>query len=161
MPVLDGIEAIRQLRADPALAVTRLVVLTTFGLDDYVFDALRASADAFLVKDIEPDELLRSIHRVAAGDAVISPTVTRALIDDFLTRSPPRHGASAPDLTSRERDVLAGVCRGHSNREIARDLGIGEATVKTYVSRLLDKFAVVSRVGLVVAARERGLTVFE
>lgn len=157
MPVLNGIEAIRQLRADPVLAPTRAVVLTTFGLDEYVFDALRAGADAFLVKDIDPDELVRSIRRVAAGDAVISPAVTRALIDDFLTRRPTRPRSAAPDLTARERDVLAGICRGLSNREIARDLYIGEATVKTYVSRLLDKFAVISRVGVVIAAHDSGL----
>ncbi len=157
MPVLNGIEAIQRLRDDPGLASTRAVVLTTFGLDDYVFHALRAGADGFLVKDIDPDELVRSIHSVAHGDAVISPAVTRALIDDFLTRGPSRPSNAAPDLTSRERDVLAGICRGLSNREIARDLYIGEATVKTYASRLFEKFDVVSRVGLVIAAHDHGL----
>lgn len=156
MPVLNGIEVIQRVRAEPALASTRAVVLTTFGLDAYVFDALRAGADAFLVKDIDPDELARSILRVADGDAVISPAVTRALIDGFLTRGP-RRIKSSPELTNRERDVLAGICRGLSNREIARTLYIGDATVKSYVSRLLDKFAVASRVGLVIAAHECGM----
>jgi DNA-binding NarL/FixJ family response regulator len=156
MPHLDGIEVIRRLRTDAATSQTRTAVLTTFGLDEYVFDALRAGADGFLVKDIDPDELVRSVHRIADGDAVISPAVTRALVDDFLSRRPGRPRSAAPALTPRERDVLVGVCGGLSNREIARDLSIGEATVKTYVSRLLDKFAAPSRVGMVIAAIESG-----
>ena len=156
MPELDGIEVIRRVRTDPGLAGVRTVVLTTFGLDEYVFDALRAGADAFLVKDIEPDQLVRSLHRVVAGDAVIAPEVTRFLVDDFLRRQPSRRRA-APALTERERSILDGVCQGLANREIARALYIGEATVKSYVSRLLEKFGVTSRVGLVIAAYDAGL----
>lgn len=156
MPLLDGIEVIRAVRADPALGSVHTVVLTTFGLDEYVFEALRAGADAFLVKDIKPDDLIRSLRRVAGGDAVIAPEVTRTLIEDFVRRQPAAR-QSVPDLTDRERTILDGVCHGLSNRQIARSLFIGEATVKSYISRLLDKFAVPSRVGLVIAAHDAGL----
>ena len=157
MPVLNGLEAIERVRQDPACDGTRLVVLTTFGLDESVYGAIRAGADGFLLKDAEPDDLIRSVHRVAQGDAVISPTVTRTLIDDYLRRPPARPTRRPPDLTDRERDILSGVCRGLSNREIAAELFVGPATVKTYVSRLLDKFDTGSRVGLVVGAYESGL----
>lgn len=157
MPVLNGLEAIQQVRRDPACAGTRLVVLTTFGLDEYVYGAIRAGADGFLLKDAEPDDLIRSVHQVAQGDAVISPAVTRILIDDYL-RQPPNHPVrTPPQLTDRERVILEGVCRGLSNRQIAAELFVGPATVKTYVSRLLDKFGTDSRVGLVIAAGECGL----
>jgi DNA-binding NarL/FixJ family response regulator len=159
MPGLDGIEVIPQVRDDRELARTRTVVLTTFGLDEYVLDALRAGADGFLVKDLEPDELVRSIRRVADGDAVIAPGVTRALVDDVRARGTHRRQRPLPDLTAREQAVLAGACDGLSNGEIARSLFIGDATVKTYVSRLLDKFAVTSRVGLVIAAYEHRMPV--
>lgn len=157
MPLVDGIEAIRRLRSDPALGGVRLVVLTTFGIDEYVFEALRAGADGFLLKDVEPAELERSIRALADGDSVISPGVTRALVDDFLSRSEPRTSTVVPSLTPREADILALVCRGATNRDIALALFIGEATVKSYVSRLLEKFAVTSRVALVVAAYDAGL----
>lgn len=157
MPLVDGIEAIRRLRSDPALGGVRLVVLTTFGIDEYVFEALRAGADGFLLKDVEPAELERSIRALADGDSVISPGVTRALVDDFLSRSEPRTSTVVPSLTPREADILALVCRGATNRDIALALIIGEATVKSYVSRLLEKFAVTSRVALVVAAYDAGL----
>lgn len=157
MPVLNGLETIEQVRRDPACATTRLVVLTTFGLDEYVYGAIRAGADGFLLKDADPDDLIRSVCQVAQGDAVLSPTVTRTLIDDYLRR-PPRHPArTPPHLTDRERDILDGICRGLSNRQIAEELFVGPATVKTYVSRLLEKFATDSRVGLVIAAGECGL----
>jgi DNA-binding NarL/FixJ family response regulator len=156
MPELNGIDAIEQIRADPS-AQTRIIVLTTFGLDDYVFGAFRAGADAFLLKDTSPDELLRSIHLVSQGDAVMSPSVTRALLDDYLRRPTTIGPRRAPELTERERDVLRGVCDGLANPQIAARLFIGTATVKTYVSRLLDKFGVETRVGLVIAAHECGL----
>jgi DNA-binding NarL/FixJ family response regulator len=156
MPVMDGIQAIARIRQDDACAATGLVVLTMFGLDEYVAGALRAGADAFLLKDAEPAELLRCVRLVARGDAVISPAVTRILIDGYLRSADVPPASRLPELTSRERDVLAGVCRGCSNREIAAQLHVGTATVKTYVSRLLDKFDTRSRVGLVIAAHERG-----
>ncbi len=157
MPVLNGIDAVTQIRADPVCTRTRLVVLTTFGLDEYVFGAIRAGADAFLLKDAEPEELIRCVRLVAQGDAVMSPSVTRTLLDDYLTRPTNLPRRTAPALTDRERDVLDGVCSGLSNKDIATDLYIGAATVKTYISRLLDKFATGSRVGLVIAAYECGL----
>lgn len=157
MPVLNGLDAIQQVRHDPACAATRLVVLTTFGLDEYVYGAIRSGADGFLLKDAEPDDLIRSVRQVAHGDAVLSPAVTRTLIDDYL-RGPSREPTrTPPHLTERERDILDGICRGLSNRQIAEELYVGSATVKTYVSRLLAKFATESRVGLVVAAGECGL----
>lgn len=157
MPVLNGIDAVARIRADPVCAGTRLVVLTTFGLDEYVFGAIRAGADAFLLKDAEPDELVRCVRLVVQGDAVMSPSVTRTLLDDYLTRPSGLRRRAAPALTARERDVLEGVCRGLSNNDIAGDLYVGAATVKTYISRLLEKFGTGSRVGLVIAAYECGL----
>lgn len=157
MPVLNGLDAISQVRRDPSCALTRLVVLTTFGLDEYVYGAIRAGADGFLLKDAEPDDLIRSVRLVAQGDAVISPAVTRALIDDYLRQPPTRPARTAPALTDRERDILQGVCRGLSNRQIADELIVGPATVKTYVSRLLEKFGAESRVGLVLASHDCGL----
>lgn len=157
MPVLNGIDAISRIRSAPDGASTRLVVLTTFGLDDYVFGAIRAGADAFLLKDTRPDDLLMAVRLVAAGDAVMSPSVTRTLLDDYIRRPSTLRPVAAPQLTDRESDVLAGVCAGLSNRQIAERLFVGSATVKTYVSRLLDKFGVETRVGLVIAAFECGL----
>lgn len=157
MPVLNGIDAIARIRSDPACAGTRLVVLTTFGLDEYVFGALRAGADAFLLKDAEPDELIRCVRLVAQGDAVMAPSVTRILLDDYLSRPTSLRRREPPSLTERERDVLDGVCRGLSNKEIAADLFVGAATVKSYMSRLLEKFGTQSRVGLVIAAYECGI----
>jgi DNA-binding NarL/FixJ family response regulator len=157
MPVLNGIDAVAQIRADPASTGTRLVVLTTFGLDEYVFGAIRAGADAFLLKDAEPEELVRCVRLVAQGDAVMSPSVTRTLLDDYLTRPTSFQRRAAPALTDRERDVLNGVCHGLSNKDIAADLYVGVATVKSYISRLLEKFDTGSRVGLVIAAYDCGL----
>jgi DNA-binding NarL/FixJ family response regulator len=157
MPVLNGLEAIEQVRRDADCAGTRLVVLTTFGLDEYVYGAIRAGADGFLLKDAEPDDLVRSVRLVAQGDAVISPAVTRTLIDDYLRQPPSQPVRTPPPLTDREHDILDGICRGLSNRQIAAELIVGQATVKTYVSRLLEKFGTGSRVGLVVGAYESGL----
>ena len=158
MPILNGIDAIGQIRSDPAHNGTRIVVLTTFGLDDYVFGAFRAGADGFLLKDTNASELIRSLRLVAQGDAMMSPAVTRTLLDDYLRRPSSLPEREPPELTDRERDVLSGVCDGLSNRQIAQRLYIGTATVKTYVSRLLEKFGVPTRVGLVIAAHQTGLT---
>lgn len=157
MPVLNGIEAITQVRADPRCSGTRVVVLTTFGLDEYVFGAIRAGADAFLLKDTPPNELLRCVELVAQGDAVLSPSVTRTIVDDYLRRPSLRPVRAAPELTGREIDVLLAVCEGLSNPQIALRLYVGTATVKSYVSRLLDKFGTATRVGLVISAYECGL----
>ena len=157
MPVLDGIEATRRITADPATAGTRVVMLTTFGLDEYVFGALRAGAVGFLLKDTPPEELLRAVTVAAAGDALLSPSVTRRLVEVFATTPPPRTGPAPAALTEREADVLALVARGLSNVDIAQRLHVGPATVKTYISRLLAKLDVNSRVHLVIYAYEAGL----
>jgi DNA-binding NarL/FixJ family response regulator len=160
MPVLDGIEATRRITADPACAATRVVILTTFGLDEYVFGALRAGAVGFLLKDTPPEELLRAVRVAAAGEALLSPSVTRRLVEVFATLpDPTRVGSGIPpiELTDRENDVLRLVTTGLSNVEIADRLGIGPATVKTYVSRLLAKVGVAERIHLVIYAYESGL----
>ena len=157
MPVLDGIEATRRITADPATAGTKVVMLTTFGLDEYVFGALRAGAVGFLLKDTPPEELLRAVTVAAAGDALLSPSVTRRLVEVFATTPPPRIGPAPAALTEREADVLALVARGLSNVDIAQRLHVGPATVKTYISRLLAKLDVNSRVHLVIYAYEAGL----
>jgi DNA-binding NarL/FixJ family response regulator len=160
MPVLDGIEATRRITADPACAATRVVILTTFGLDEYVFGALQAGAVGFLLKDTPPEELLRAVRVAAAGEALLSPSVTRRLVEVFATLpDPTRIGSRTPpiELTDRENDVLRLVTAGLSNVEIADRLGIGPATVKTYVSRLLAKVGVAERIHLVIYAYESGL----
>lgn len=160
MPVLDGIEATRRITTDPACAATRVVILTTFGLDEYVFGALRAGAVGFLLKDTPPEELLRAVRVAAAGEALLSPSVTRRLVEVFATLpDPARIGSGTPlvELTDRENDVLRLVTAGLSNVEIADRLGIGPATVKTYVSRLLAKVGVAERIHLVIYAYESGL----
>ncbi|MCI1261496.1 MAG: response regulator transcription factor [Tetrasphaera jenkinsii] len=157
MPVMNGIEAIARIRSDGEALDTRFVVLTTFGLDEYVFGAIRAGADAFLLKDTTPEELVRCVRHVVQGDAVMSPAVTRTLLTDYLRRPTTIPVRRPPDLTDRERDVLRGVCDGLSNRQIAERSHIGTATVKSYVSRLLDKFGTQTRVGLVLAAHDHGL----
>lgn len=156
MPVLNGLEVLARVRADPELAATRIVVLTTFNFDEYVFGALRAGADAFLLKDTPPAELLRCVRVVADGDAVLSPAVTRRLLEQFATKPARQPARPLPELTERESDVLGLVIAGLSNTQIAERLYIGTATVKTYVSRLLGKFMVESRVTLAIAAFEAG-----
>ncbi len=160
MPVLDGIEATRRITADPACSGTRVVILTTFGLDEYVFGALRAGAVGFLLKDTPPEELLRAVQVAAAGDALLSPAITRRLIEVFAALPAPggtAPGRPAPELTDREADVLRLVAVGLSNADIADRLRIGPATDKTYVSRLLAKLGVADRVHLVIHAYESGL----
>jgi DNA-binding NarL/FixJ family response regulator len=158
MPDLDGLEATRAIAADPELAPTRVIILTTFDLDEYVFEAIRIGASGFLVKDTEPVELLQGIRAVARGDALLSPGVTRQLIGEFASRSrvtrPPE--LLAP-LTEREREVVALVGAGLSNDEIAARLVVSPATAKTHVSRAMLKLRARDRAQLVVMAYETGL----
>ncbi len=159
MPVLDGIDALRQVVADPAFVGTRVVMLTTFDLDDYVFDALRAGASGFLLKSAEPAEMLHAIRVVAAGEALLSPAVTRRVIGRFAGRSNrlrlPRQPWSV--LTEREREVVGLVAVGLSNDEIARDLVLSPATVRTHVSRAMMKLDARDRAQLVVFAYQSGM----
>ena len=160
MPGTDGLEATRQIVADERLSSTRVVVLTTFDLDEYVFEAVRLGASGFLVKDTEPAELLRGIRAVAAGDALLSPGVTRRLIGEFATRSRPSVVPAADrlgELTDREREVVALVGEGLNNDEIAQRLFLSPATAKTHVSRSMIKLHVRDRAQLVVLAYESGL----
>ena len=159
MPGVDGLEATRRIAADPALAGVRIVILTTFDLDEYVFEALRAGASGFLVKDTEPEELLRAVRVVAAGDALLAPGVTRRLIAEFADRQP-RPGPAPDaleDLTEREREVVALVAHGLSNDEIARRLVVSPATAKTHVSRAMVKLGARDRAQVVVFAYRSGL----
>jgi DNA-binding NarL/FixJ family response regulator len=158
MPVLDGIEATRRIaRAQPA---TRVLILTTFGLDDYVYDALRAGASGFMLKDAPPEEIADAVRIVAGGDALLAPAVTRAVIQEF-TRIPARAQQAMPrevgELTPREREVLDLLIRGLSNPEICRQLVISEATAKTHVAKILQKLGVRDRVQAVIYAYETGL----
>jgi DNA-binding NarL/FixJ family response regulator len=158
MPVLDGLEATRRITSDPGLATTRVVILTTFELDEYVFEAVRLGASGFLVKDTEPVDLLAGVRAVAAGDALLSPSVTRRLIAEFATRSRPAAATTALDpLTEREREVVALVGEGLSNDEIAKRLVVSPATAKTHVSRAMVKLHARDRAQLVVIAYESGL----
>jgi DNA-binding NarL/FixJ family response regulator len=158
MPRLDGIEATRRLAADPALSGVRLVILTTFETDAYVFEALRAGASGFLVKDTEPSELLRAIRVVAGGEALLSPGVTQRLIAEFAAQTPvPRPSPRLEALTEREREVMALVAAGLSNDEIAERLVVSPATAKTHVSRVMGKLDARDRAQVVVAAYESGL----
>jgi DNA-binding NarL/FixJ family response regulator len=161
MPGVDGLEATRRIAADPALAATRVVILTTFELDEYVFEALRTGASGFLVKDTEPVELLRGVRAVAAGDGLLSPGVTRRVIGQFAGRAQQSRPVTPPvpldQLTDREREVLVLVAEGLSNDEIARRLVISPATAKTHVSRTMIKLGARDRAQLVVWAYEAGL----
>lgn len=159
MPGTDGLEATRRIAAEPRLAGVRVIILTTFELDEYVFEALRAGASGFLAKDIEPSELVRAIRLVAAGDALLSPGATRHLIAEFLARpgQRPLTGEALEALTEREREVLALVARGLSNDEIAGSLVISPATARTHVGRIMAKLNAHDRAQLVVIAYESGL----
>jgi DNA-binding NarL/FixJ family response regulator len=158
MPKLDGIEATRRIAGDDRLAGVRVVILTTFELDEYVFESLRAGASGFLVKDTEPLELLHGVRVVAAGESLLSPSVTRRLIAEFATRSTERRTLQELDqLTGREREVMALVATGMSNDEIAEHLVVSPATAKTHVSRAMVKLHARDRAQLVVLAYESGL----
>ncbi len=158
MPQLDGLEATRLICADPNLGGTRVLVLTTFDLDEYVYGALRAGASGFLLKDAGPMELLQAIRIVAAGDALLAPSITRRLIAEFASRPDPRQRpAQLDELTEREHEILRLVAAGLSNDEIARRLVISPLTAKTHVSRILGKLACRDRAQLVTLAYETGL----
>ena len=161
MPRLDGLAATAAITGDAALAATRVVVLTTFELDEYVFGALRAGASGFLLKDLEPTDLLHTIRVVAAGDALLAPRITRRLIEAFVQLPEPssRPAASLRELTAREREILQLVGLGLSNHEIAGRLVLSPLTVKTHVSRIFSKLGARDRAQLVVTAYESGLVV--
>src|SRR5690606_2357190 len=158
MPELDGLEATRRIAGDPRLDAVKVIILTTFDLDDYVYGALRAGAGGFLVKDTEPAELIHAVRGVARGDALISPAVTRRLISACAGRvKRPEPGPELNALTEREREVLTLVAGGLSNDEIAAKLVLSPATAKTHVSRIMTKLRVRDRAQLVVIAYEAGL----
>jgi DNA-binding NarL/FixJ family response regulator len=158
MPELDGLAATREIAADRALAGVRIVILTTFEIDDYVFEALRAGASGFLVKDTEPVDLIAAVRLVAGGEALLSPSVTRRVIEEFAVRAkePPPSG-DLDELTEREREVMTLVGNGLSNEEIAGRLVVSPATAKTHVSRAMVKLGARDRAQLVVLAYEYGL----
>jgi DNA-binding NarL/FixJ family response regulator len=158
MPNLDGIEATRRITALPR--APRVLMLTTFDLDEYVYEALRAGASGFLLKDAGADELLHAVHVVAAGEALLSPSITRRLIADYARRPPAsEQPAALVELTPRELEVLRLLARGLSNGEIARELVLGEATVKTHVARVFQKLDLHDRAQAVVLAYETGLVI--
>jgi DNA-binding NarL/FixJ family response regulator len=162
MPVMDGIAATREICAEGGEQETspRVLMLTTFDLDDYVYEALRAGASGFLLKDTPTDELVAAVHIVAAGDALLAPSVTRQLLDEFSRSSSSTSKSLHPGiatLTEREVEVLEQLARGLSNAEIANELFVSEATVKTHVSHILTKLELRDRVQAVVAAYESGL----
>jgi len=161
MPGMDGIEATRRILAEDSAGEIRVIILTTYDLDHYVYAALTAGASGFLLKDTLPVDLLNAVHVVAGGDALISPKITRRLIEEFARRPGPGAGADGAGvlvlLTEREREVLETVARGHSNAEIAEQLYVSHATVKTHVSRLLMKLGARDRAQLVMIAYETGL----
>jgi DNA-binding NarL/FixJ family response regulator len=158
MPALDGIEATRRIVRDQF--TTRVLILTTFGLDNYVFDALRAGASGFMLKDAPPEEIAAAVHIVASGEALLAPAITRAVIEEFA-RQPAPAPASPPraleELTPREQEVLGLLARGLSNPEICQQLVISEATAKTHVARILHKLDLRDRVQAVIYAYESGL----
>jgi DNA-binding NarL/FixJ family response regulator len=159
MPSMDGLEATRRITRSATTAATKVIILTTFDLDEYVYEALRAGASGFLLKDTPTDDLLAAIRIVAAGEALLAPSVTRRLIAEFAGRPESRSEptTSLELLTDREREVLVAVARGRSNAEIGEDLYISAATAKTHVSRLLSKLGARDRTQLVVIAYETGL----
>jgi DNA-binding NarL/FixJ family response regulator len=160
MPILDGIEATRAITSDPETSPTRVLMLTTFDLDDYVYGALRAGASGFLLKDTAPEDLIAAIRTLSAGDALLAPSITRRLIKEFAQRPEPNSNAIAemlPSLSARELEVLLEVAGGWSNAEIGVRLHISAATAKTHVSRLLMKLDARDRAQLVVIAYETKL----
>jgi len=159
MPEMDGVEATRLICADPKTDGVRVMVLTTFGLDEYVFSALRAGASGFVLKDADPDDLLDAIRVVAGGETLLAPAITGRLVAEFVRQPAPDRAVPTDltDLTDREREILALVGRGLSNTEIGAELFISPATVKTHVGRVLQKLSARDRAQLVVIAYETGL----
>ena len=158
MPVMDGIETTRRIAADPALARVRVVILTNYGLDEYVFNALRAGAAGFLVKDIQPEDFLHALRVAARGDALLAPSITRRLIDRYVTLPLVAHTSDAmKGLTNREREAVLLVARGLSNDQIATRMVISPTTAKTHVNRAMTKLHARDRAQLVVLAYESGL----
>jgi DNA-binding NarL/FixJ family response regulator len=158
MPRMDGLGATRAIVGDPELATVRVVVLTTYELDEYVYEALRVGASGFLTKDLEPEELRDAVRTVAAGHGLLTPSVTRRVIDAFATAVPaPKAPERLDQLTEREREVLALIAEGLSNNDLARRLLLSPLTVKTHVSRILGKLSARDRAQLVVIAYETGL----
>jgi len=158
MPVMDGIETTRQIAADPALAGVRVVILTNDGLDEYVFNALRAGAAGFLVKDIEPEDLLHSVRVAARGDALLAPSITKMLISRYVAQPlGAEANAGMAELTNREREAVALAAQGLSNDEIADHMVISPLTAKTHVNRAMTKLQARDRAQLVVFAYESGL----
>ncbi|WP_166825877.1 response regulator [Brevibacterium limosum] len=157
MPLMDGIEATRMIVA--AKAEPRIIMLTTFDIDDYVFDAIRAGASGFLLKDAPPDELAEAVRIVAGGEALLAPSVTKRVIEHFATGGQQPSRTALPELTDREREILIQVARGASNTEIAAILHIAVQTVKTHVSRILYKLDARDRAQAVIAAYESGLVI--
>jgi DNA-binding NarL/FixJ family response regulator len=162
MPDLDGLEASRRILADGVAGdePPKILMLTTFDLDEYVYEALRAGASGFLLKDTPPEQLVAAIHVIAAGDALLSPSITRRVISEFVKGSGPKPQAQFPrlqDLTARELEVLVLIARGLSNAEIAKTLFVSETTVKTHVARILMKLGLRDRVQAVVLAYEAGV----
>jgi DNA-binding NarL/FixJ family response regulator len=158
MPDIDGLEATRRILSEAGDESIAVLMLTTFDLNEYVYDALRAGASGFLLKDVPPEQLIAAVRIVAAGDALIAPAITKRLIEQFARAAPP--STTSPQiasLTPREREVLTLVARGCSNREVAAELVLSEATVKTHVKRVLAKLEVRDRVQAVVVAYEAGL----
>jgi len=157
MPVVDGIEATRRIAADPALSAVHVVILTNYGLDEYVFDALRAGAAGFLVKDIQPVDFLHAVRVAARGDALLAPSITRRLINRYVTAGRPGVGDRLTQLTNREREAVTLVARGLSNDEVAGHMVISPMTAKTHVNRAMAKLHARDRAHLVVLAYESGL----
>jgi DNA-binding NarL/FixJ family response regulator len=160
MPEMDGLEATRQILAGPPAVETKVLVLTTFDLDEYVYEGLRAGASGFVLKDIEPSELIQAVHVIARGEALLAPSITRRLIAEFASKRRPQAAAGKgrlSELTEREREVLVLIARGMNNDEIAEELVISPATSKTHVSRIMSKLEARDRAQLVVIAYESGL----
>ena len=159
MPELDGIEATRRLMADESVS-TKVVMLTTFDMDEYIYEALRAGASGFLLKDVPPEQLVDGIRAVASGDALLAPLITKRVIEEFVRRPPEAARTPPPELaelTERENEVLKLLARGLSNAEIAKELFVSETTVKTHVAHVLMKLDLRDRVQAVVLAYESGL----
>ncbi|WP_405953570.1 response regulator [Streptomyces phaeochromogenes] len=157
MPVMDGIEVTRRIAADPALASVHVVILTNYGMDEYVLEALRAGAAGFLVKDIVPEDFLHAVRVAARGDALLAPSITRKLIHRYVTQPPPTTGAALEELTSREREAVVLAAQGLTNDQIADRMVISPMTAKTHINRAMAKLHTRDRAQLVVLAYESGL----